>query len=211
MSFAEELELVLPQDLPHRDKLIVTAARHLELIAEANEYMNLTRITSEREAAIKHVLDSVLPWCLFEGAGTILDAGSGAGFPGIPMAVVLPESRFILSESIQKKARFLESAVAALGLTNVEVSAQRAEDLLKSRRVDIITARAMAPLNRALGLFAPGLRNGARALLYKGPDVETEIAEAASEGKKRKVIMRVIERYELPDALGTRTIVHLST
>ncbi len=211
MRFEDELRLVLPEDLPHRDEVIVSTARHLELIAEANEYMNLTRITTPREAAIKHVLDSVLPWRLFLGVGHVLDAGTGPGYPGIPLAIALPETRFTLVESTQKKARFVESAVEALGLANVAVSALRAEDVLKTQRADVITARAVAPIARALVFFGPALKTGARCLLYKGPDAETEIAEAASDARKRGIRMRVIERYDLPDSLGTRTIVELIT
>jgi 16S rRNA (guanine527-N7)-methyltransferase len=210
MPFEEELAQVLPADLPQREDVIVRAARHLDLIVEANQYLNLTRITTLRKAAIKHVLDSVMPWRLFADAKSILDAGSGAGFPGIPLALVFPGGQFLLAESIQKKARFLDSAVASLELTNVTVAAERAEDVLQARRVDIITARAMAPLSRALGLFAPAIKAGARALLYKGPDAEKEIAEATAEARKRQIQMRVVERYELPDALGTRTIVEMS-
>ena len=211
MCFEDELRLVLPDNLPHRDEVIASTARQLDMIAEANRYMNLTRITSPREAAIKHVLDSVLPWRLFAGVGHVLDAGTGPGYPGIPLALVLPETRFTLVESTRKKARFVESVVAALGLTNVTVSALRAEDVLKTQCADIITARAMAPMDRALTLFGSALKAGARCLLYKGPDVESEIAQAAVDARKRGVRMRVIERYDLPDSLGTRTIVELIT
>ena len=106
----------------------------------------------------------------FEGAASVADAGSGAGFPGIALALVLPQTRFTLLESTQKKARFLEAVVRELGLANVEVRAERAEDWLKTHRVPVVTARAVAPLNRAAALFAPALRGGARVLLYKGPD-----------------------------------------
>ena len=209
VSFVEELRQIVPADLPHREACIAGAARHLDLIAEANQHFNLTRIVSPREAAIKHVLDSVLPWRLFQGASEVADAGSGAGFPGIPLALVLPETRFTLLESTQKKARFLESAVAALALPNVEVRAVRAEEWLTANLVEIVTARAVAPLNRAASLFAPALRGGARVLLYKGPDAQTEIAEAAPETARRQLRLRIIERYELPDSLGTRTIVEM--
>jgi 16S rRNA (guanine527-N7)-methyltransferase len=151
----------------------------------------------------------VLPWRLFQGAGHVADAGSGAGFPGIPLALVLRETRFTLLESTQKKARFLESVVRELKLPNVEVGAERAEEWLSTHRVAIVTARAVAPLNRAASLFAPALRGGARVLFYKGPDAATEIAEAAPETAKRQLRLRIIERYELPDALGTRTIVEM--
>jgi 16S rRNA (guanine527-N7)-methyltransferase len=210
MRFEDELRFVLPEDLPRRDEAIVSAAKHLEMIAEANEYMNLTRITTPREAAIKHVLDSVLPWRLFAGVGHVLDAGTGPGYPGVPLAIVLPETRFTLVESTQKKARFVESVIETLGLTNVTVSGLRAEDVLKTQRADVVTARAVAPIGRALVLFGQALKAGSRCLLYKGPDAETEIAEAAAGARKRGVRMRVVERYDLPDALGTRTIVELT-
>ena len=209
MSFADELTALLPAGLPHRAECITQAAAHLDLIEEANRQFNLTRILDPREAAIKHVVDSVMPWRLFEGAASIADAGSGAGFPGIPLAIVLPGTRFTLLESTQKKARFIEQAAAALGLANVAVRPDRVEDWLKTNRADIVTARAVAPLERAVGLFAPALRGGGRVLLYKGPDAGAEIAAASAEGRKRRVTMSVKWRYDLPDKLGTRTIVEL--
>jgi 16S rRNA (guanine527-N7)-methyltransferase len=201
VDFASQLDDVLPADLPHRDNVIQKSAQHLALIVEANKVINLTRITTPREAAIKHVLDSVLPWRLFLGAKHVLDAGSGAGFPGVPLALVMPEIKFTLAESIQKKARFLESALTALDLPNLTVSAQRAEDILKSKAIDIVTARAFAPISRTLELL-----KGARLLLYKGSDVEREIAEV----RKPRASMKVVMRYDLPDAMGARTIVEIA-
>ena len=209
VPFADELRLLLPDDVPFRQELIAGAARHLDLIVEANLHFNLTRIVSPREAAIKHVVDSVLPWRLFQDAVHVADAGSGAGFPGIPLALVLPQTRFTLLESTQKKARFLESVVRDLKLPNVEVRPQRAEEWLNTHPVAIVTARAVAPLSRAASLFAPALRSGARVLFYKGPDAAAEIADAAPETAKRQLRMRVIDRYELPDSVGTRTIVEM--
>ena len=210
VSFADELRQLLPADLPFREECVAGSARHLDLIVEANRHFNLTRIVNPREAAIKHVVDSVLPWRLFRGASHVADAGSGAGFPGIPLALVLPETRFTLLESTQKKARFLESVVRRLELENVEVVAERAEDWIAKHRVAIVISRAVAPLLRGVPLFAPALRGGARILFYKGPDVTTEIAEAAPETNKRQVRLRVIERYGLPDDLGARTIVEMT-
>ncbi len=210
MPFIEDLSELLPADLPHRDRCIAGCARHLELIVEANQSFNLTRIISPREAAIKHVLDSLLPWRLFAGAGRVADAGTGAGYPGIPLAFILPETHFVLLESTQKKARFVETAVAELGLTNVEVHPVRAEDWLATNEVDIVTARAVVPLDRAIPLFLQALRKGAKVLLYKGPDVDAEIAAAALEARKRKVNIELKERHELPGNLGIRTILELS-
>jgi 16S rRNA (guanine527-N7)-methyltransferase len=201
-----DLDSVLPRDLPNREMAIRKCARHLVLIDEANRHFNLTRITDPREAAIKHVLDSVIPWRLFAHAAEVLDAGTGAGFPGIPLAVVLPDTRFTLAESIQKKARFVESTVAALELPNVRVVAQRAEEIAQK----IITARSLAPISRAIQLFAPALRAGAKLLLYKGPNAEQEMTEAVQKpAGKLRPRMRVAARYELPESSGTRLIVEI--
>ena len=207
VQFEEELHRVLPLDLPHRVRLIEKAVQHLQMIESANEYMNLTRITSPQEAAIKHVYDSVAPWRYFQNAKRILDAGTGAGFPGVPLSIVLPEVRFTLAESIGKKARFVDSVADALDLGNVQVLAERAESLALTQRVDTITARALAPISRHIELFGPALKNGAQLLLYKGPDVESEIAEA----RNNRIKAEVLYRYDLPNGMGTRSLVHLGT
>jgi 16S rRNA (guanine527-N7)-methyltransferase len=203
VKFDEEINRVLPTDIPHRERLIAKASQHLQLIVAANEYMNLTRLTSPKEAAIKHVCDSVAPWRHFAQAGRILDAGTGAGFPGIPLSIVLPDVRFTLAESTQKKARFVDSAVEALELANVRVVPVRAEATAVLEKPDIITARAMAPLHRLLDLFAKPLKQGARRILYKGPDIDAELAEA----NRQRISAEVLWRYELPCGFGTRTLV----
>lgn len=210
MAFEEQLREILPKELPRRETVIHLGALHLELVEEANRYMNLTRITAPREAAIKHVLDSVLPWRLFAAVRKVIDMGTGAGFPGIPLAAAFPDTRFVLAESVQKKARFVETAVRKLGLGNVAVRAVRAEEILKAERFDIATGRALAPLGKALPLFAPALKHGTRVLLYKGPDVGEEIHAVAVDARKRGIRIAVIERYELPEKCGQRTIVELA-
>jgi 16S rRNA (guanine527-N7)-methyltransferase len=206
VDFEEELNRVLPADLPNRENVVEGTSKHLALIVEANKVLNLTRIVTPREAAIKHVLDSVMPWRLFRGARHVLDAGTGAGFPGIPLALVLPETRFTLAESIQKKARFVESALSELKLPNVEVTPRRAEEL----KSEVITARALARIPRVLALFRPALKAGAKILLYKGPDAEQEITESTIEAHKIRARLDVVMHYDLPDSLGTRTIVQIA-
>ena len=208
MEFARALDKVLPADLPERSRLVDLGSQHLKLIVDANRNFNLTRILTPADAA---VLDSVLPWHHFAASKHVLDAGTGAGFPGIPLAVVLPEVRFTLADSIGKKARFVQQAVGELCLTNVQVVIGRAEDVLRSSRVPVITARAVAPLDRAAPLFGKAVRRGSVALLYKGPDAETEILEADAELRREKLRARVLERFTLPGDAGTRTLVELTS
>ncbi len=206
MEFEEELDRVLPLELPYRALLIEKAVQHLSMIESANEYMNLTRINTPQEAAIKHIYDSVAPWRYFQNAKRVLDAGTGAGFPGVPLAIVLPEVRFTLTDSVGKKARFVDCVTDALNLKNIQVLAERAEAVALAQRPNVITARAVAPLSRHVELFEKALKSGAQMLLYKGPDIEKEITEIP--GKRIKA--EVLCRYDLPEGMGTRTLVQLS-
>jgi 16S rRNA (guanine527-N7)-methyltransferase len=205
VQFADELSRVLPSDIPNRERLIEKSAQHLQLVSQANENMNLTRITNAREAAIKHIFDSVAPWAYFKDARRILDAGTGAGFPGIPLSLVLPEARFTLAESIQKKARFVDAAVESLHLSNVDVVSDRAEERALSHKPNIITARAVAPLHKLLELFSKALKQGSELILYKGPEIEAEMAET----KFPRMRAEVLTRYQLPDQMGSRSIVRV--
>jgi 16S rRNA (guanine527-N7)-methyltransferase len=199
-EFRRELHAVLPEDLPNRQNVIEKGAEHLNLVMEVNERMNLTRIEEPRQAAIKHVLDSVMPWPRVAPHKRLLDAGSGAGFPGIPLALVFPEKQFVLAESVGKKARFLEEAVHTLGLNNVTVRPERAEQVLKTERFDAVVLRAVAPTKDLLKLLKPVARNAGALILYKGSSAERELAEAGSG-------FTISFRYELPDAAGTRAII----
>lgn len=205
MQFEEELARVLPQELPNRERLISLGDMHLAMISAANEYMNLTRIISPQEAAIKHIFDCVAPWQHFQSAAHVLDVGTGAGFPGIPLAIVLPQVRFTLTESIGKKARFVESVIDALELQNATVIPERAESALAIQKAEVVTARAVAPIDRLITLFQRPLKAGTRLLLYKGREVEAEMAEA----KMDQVAGTVLYRYDLPDGFGSRTLVEL--
>ena len=201
-AYRTELDRVLPDDLPHRANVVEMSALHLARMALVNQHLNLTRITEPREAAVKHVLDSVLAWRLFEPYAAIADIGSGAGFPGVPLALVFPDKRFLLIESVGKKARFL----GEVDLPNVTVHAVRAEEFLRSARADVLVARAVASCDKLLQLLRPVLP-GRSLLLYKGGDVEAELQEAVAEARRQRREPRVVLRYELPDGAGARSMV----
>jgi 16S rRNA (guanine527-N7)-methyltransferase len=116
----------------------------------------------------------------------------------------------MLCESIQKKARFVASAVEAVGVSNVSVAPVRIEEWLRTNHAPLVTARAVASISKMISLLAPSLRKGTRLLLYKGPDVENEIGEAWDIAKAKRVQITILMRYELPEQFGSRAIVELS-
>ena len=148
---------------------------HLDLLDDCNSRMNLTAIRDRPSQLTKHLLDSltVLP---FLRGKRIADVGSGAGFPGIPLAIVEPGRHFALIESTGKKCRFLEHVRDTLGLPNVEVVQVRAEAYRPEVRFDTVIARAVGPLAdlvKVAGLLVVG---GGRLLAMKGRYPEDELA-----------------------------------
>ena len=159
-------------------------ARFHEILAQTNKVMNLTRVPDDaREAVDRNYLDSLAPLaCGLPGdIASLADVGSGAGFPGIPLAILLPETRVVLVDSLGKRVQFLRDVIAELGL-NAEAVHARAEDAGQMpelrERFDAVTARAVAPLNVLAELCLPLARVGGTFIAYKGPGAAEEAAEA---------------------------------
>lgn len=169
-----------------------TLGRFLAFLLAVNERMNLTAIRDPAEAWLKHVFDALtlLPLLseLSDGA-ELADVGSGGGVPALPLAIVHPQLHFTLIESTAKKADYLSAAVAVLGLKNVEVINQRAEEAGQDfrglrERFDVVTARAVGRMPMLVELTVPlakapeGDTPGGRVILVKGEQAEQELAEA---------------------------------
>jgi 16S rRNA (guanine527-N7)-methyltransferase len=157
--------------------------RYLDLLSEANATMNLTRITDRAAAEVQHVGDAltVLPY-LPSGNASLADVGTGGGVPGIPLAIVRPEMAVLLIESTKKKAAFLERTIAALGLTNVQVSGNRAEDVGQSNlreTFDVAIARAVATLDWLAEWCLPLVKVRGKVLAMKGKRAAEELPAAA--------------------------------
>lgn len=149
------------------------------LLVQWNEIMNLVGPSALAEFWPRHVYDSAQLLALAPEARVWADVGAGAGFPGVVLAILLkdtPGARVHLVESMAKRCRFLQAVVDALALP-AEVHNARAEDL--RLKVDVVCARACAPLTRLLGYTQPYLAAGATGLFLKGQDVVSELTEAA--------------------------------
>jgi 16S rRNA (guanine527-N7)-methyltransferase len=150
--------------------------RHLDLVDEWGERMNLTAIRDRAQQVTKHLLDSlsVLPWLR---GPHVADVGSGAGFPGVPLAIAAPQVHFALIESTGKKCRFLEHVRDALGLANVEVVQVRAESYKPEIRFDTVLARAVGPLADLVRNAGALVTGDGRLLAMKGRYPQDELAK----------------------------------
>ncbi len=154
------------------------------ILLEWNEKMNLTAIEEERDIVIKHFLDSIT-CCLIEelkGSGSIIDVGTGAGFPGIPLRIMLPEIKLTLLDSLNKRINFLKEVCDELKLSEVSFVHGRAEDMGQSKlyreKFDYAVARAVAPLNVLAEYCLPFVRVGGYFICQKGPQLEEEMKGA---------------------------------
>lgn len=155
-----------------------------DLVMQTNKHTNLTAITDAVESAKKHFLDSVNPVAmdLVKNVSSVIDIGSGAGFPGIPLAILNPSAKFTLVDTRNKRCEFMEMAVDSLKLNNVDVVWKRAEELGKDEnyreKYDIACARALAAMPTLLEYLVPFVKIGGYTLLYKGGLAEQELTNA---------------------------------
>ncbi len=168
--------------------------QYYKLIKEYNKVMNLTGIDDEFGVYLKHYYDCLLIKDLIKEKDLeIADIGSGAGFPGIVLAIFFPNNNFDLIEPIKKRCNFLSVVVEELGLKNVNVLNKRAEDISKEK-YDIITSRAVAKLNILLELTMPMLKVGGLFIPLKGSKGKEEIEE--SKNALKELSSEVIDIYE---------------
>lgn len=192
--------LPVPADFPERleaigatvdEKQLLQIGDYLARLIAMNELVNLTGITDPVEVWTRHALDalSLLPALAALPTGArILDMGSGGGVPGIVLAIARPKLQFTLADATEKKAAFLVAVASALGLENVTVVTGRAEKLATTdlaASFDIVTARAVGPIDKLLPWTAPFTRPGGRILLIKGERADQELLDA------RKALMRL--------------------
>lgn len=161
-------------------------------LVEWNERFNLTAITDYVDVQVKHFLDSLVALPLIaEALGDsvpltrplrLLDVGTGAGFPGIPLKIVAPKLNVTLMDGTGKKIVFLREVVTLLGLGDVEVEQGRAEEMghddLYRGQFDLVSARAVASLNTLIEYLLPLVRRGGHAVIYKGGSAPHELSEA---------------------------------
>lgn len=171
--------------------------RYCQLLWKWNEKINLTRHTDVETFVTRDMIDTLQLAKHLEPQANLLDVGSGGGVPGIPLAVLRPDLHISLAESVGKKARVLETIVRKLKL-DIPVHSKRAEDVLKKRKYDVLTIRAVASLRKLLFWFQQRTDSFGHILMIKGPRWTDERTEAESEGLMTGVACEVLDEYPTP-------------
>ena len=149
---------------------------YINLLLQQNRTLNLTAIIDPLEAVTKHLLDS-LSVAQDVPSGKVVDVGSGGGCPGIPLAIVRPENQFILVESKNKKANFLNTTILALKLKNTKVICQRAENVELTKKADAIVCRALGSIPYFISVAGHMLKKQGRLLAMKGKIPHSELSK----------------------------------
>jgi 16S rRNA (guanine527-N7)-methyltransferase len=215
MPLMEKLEVLINQFIGIESTISQIEAFRLfeNLLLEWNAKFNLTSITNTEDIYVKHFLDSLTALSAIHSGGdfSIIDIGTGAGFPGIPLKIMLPEISLTLVESSHKKAEFCKHVIKSLKLTNTVVLPVRAEDLGKDPiyrgKYDWAVARAVAKLSIIAEYLLPFVKIAGKALAMKGAETENEILEANHAVSVLGGEISEVVKLNLPTDNGGRTLI----
>lgn len=178
-----------------------------------NEKCNLTTITEEHEVIIKHFYDSLLIMSLkdWNAGGRLVDIGTGAGFPGIPIKIMNKDINITLMDSLNKRVNFLKHIIGVLELSKIDAIHARAEEMGQDKRwrenFDIAVSRAVAKMPVLLEYCLPLLRKGGIFVAFKGADIEEELNSAKNALQVLGGTIKAVEKMELPEHSGSRSLV----
>lgn len=184
---------------------------YMDLLLEWNEKINLTAITEKNEIILKHFIDSLTIYKYIKENDKIADVGTGAGFPGIPLAIMKNKNEVNLVDSLNKRINFLNEVIQKIELENVIAIHSRAEDLGKDKKYrekfDIVTSRAVANLTVLVEYLLPLVDVGGYCICMKGPNIEEELNQSKFAIRTLGGKIEKVEKIILPDSDFERNIV----
>lgn len=191
------------------DKQAEQFIKYYNYLIDENKKFNLTAIVDEHDVIIKHFLDSVLPINEIKQNATLIDVGTGAGFPGLPIKILRPDIKVVLLDSLQKRINFLEKSIELLELNNIKAIHGRAEDFVKKDRetFDYAVSRAVAQSDTLVEYLLPYVKIGGKALLYKSHKLEEELPKAEIAIKTLGGKVKEVLSFELLQSEFSRKIV----
>lgn len=216
MSFAEILKKAAEEyGISLSDTQLQKFDRYQELLVEWNQKMNLTALTEPKDVAIKHMIDSVSvydeKW--FSEGMSVIDVGTGAGFPGLPLKILCPSLKVTLLDSLNKRVKFLETVVSELGLSDIVCVHARAEEAARQKqyreKFDAVVSRAVARLPILAEYDLPFVRVGGFFAAMKGAKYEEEAEEAKKAVKLLGGGEPVLREIKLPGLEDKRGIIYI--
>ena len=185
--------------------------KYMKLLIEWNEKINLTAITEENEIILKHFIDSLTVLKYINQTDRIIDVGTGAGFPGIPIAIMMSNTKITLLDSLNKRINFLNDAIKELDLKNIETIHSRSEDcgkdISKREYYDIAIARAVANLTTLSEYLLPFVKIGGKMICMKGSEVGEELKNADFAIKELGGEITLKDEFCLPNSDIKRNII----
>ena len=185
--------------------------KYMELLLEWNEKINLTAITEEDEVILKHFVDSMTVLKYIDDGASIVDVGTGAGFPGIPVSIANDNVNVTLVDSLNKRINFLQEVISEINLTNIKAIHSRAEDFGQNKehreKYDISVSRAVANLSVLVEYLLPLVKVGGKCICMKGSEVEEEITNAKFAIKELGGKIEVVDEFCLPGTDIKRNII----
>lgn len=182
-------------------------AEHAMIVQTANRRMNLTKIVEAKEIAAKHYLDSWRTTRLLPLLGrTVLDIGTGAGYPGIPLALAEPNARVVLMDSTKKKADFVAETIETMKIPNAEGLWGRAEEYLLRNKVDVAVVRALSSVRENVRLLRKVRHSLHDLIMMKGPSWSREVRAGEREAERLGFRLDTVWEHELPGELGGRAV-----
>lgn len=184
---------------------------YMNILLEWNEKINLTAITNEEEIILKHFVDSLTINKYIEDSKSLIDVGTGAGFPGIPIKILREDLKVTLLDSLNKRINFLNEVIEKLDLKNIECIHGRAEEFGKNKnyreKYDFATSRAVANMSTLSEYLIPFVKVGGKVLAMKGDKAEEELEEAKKAIKLLGGKVENIDNFYLPDSDIKRNII----
>lgn len=185
--------------------------RYMKLILEWNEKINVTAIKDEKDFIVKHFIDSLTLYSFMKEGENLLDIGTGAGFPGIPLKIYYPENEVTVIDSVNKKIMVLKDGIEKLNLQKIEALHVRAEELAKQdnyrESFAIVTTRAVSNLATIAEYMLPFAKIGGKAICMKGPNIEQELQEARKAIQLLGGEIEKIEKIQINDEFVRNLIV----
>lgn len=197
------------------EEQIIAFTKYFETLVEWNEKINLTAITAPQDVAIKHMIDSLSCYdeAIFKKGATIIDVGTGAGFPGLPLKIFCPDLKLTLFDSLNKRILFLQTVADMLGINDIKFIHSRAEDGGQNKQLresyDIAVSRAVARLNVLCEWCLPFVAVGGFFIALKGSQYSQEVEEAQGALQRLGGEIAKIQNIKLPGLDDVRAVIYI--